>query len=65
MAHVCKTAGLKLTALPEGVRLRRRGDLMFAVNYGETMWTAPFKGKRVLGSQRVGPQQVSCWLEPS
>ena len=38
MALLCRKAGLSTIALPADVRLRRRGDLTFAFNYGETPW---------------------------
>jgi beta-galactosidase len=64
MALVCKAAKLNTTALPEGVRLRRRGSLHFAMNYGQKNWTIPAGAKLLHGKRVVGPQAVSIWVEP-
>jgi beta-galactosidase len=58
-----RVAGLPLTELPDEVRLRRRGDLTFAFNYGDTEWTAPVPdtGRYLLGGPVVAPQGVACW----
>ncbi len=61
LAHVSKTAGLKTTKLPAHIRIRRRGKLTFAFNYGETSWSAPKGVKIVLGSRRIAPQSLSIW----
>jgi beta-galactosidase len=61
MAVMARKAGLKTVSLPEGVRLRRRGDLLFATNYSDVPWDAPCTGKLMLGAQTVMPQSVSCW----
>ena len=34
MRYLATDAGLETLALPESVRLRRRGDFVFAFNYG-------------------------------
>lgn len=56
-------AGLKICDLPEGVRLRRRGDLTFAFNYAATdsAVPAPADAKFALGGRVVGPQEVAAW----
>jgi beta-galactosidase len=63
MADLLRRAGLDVTELPEAVRLRRRGDLTFAFNYGEIDWAAPVKdaGRYLLGGPVVPPQGVACW----
>ena len=61
MVMLAKAAKLDTTPVPEGVRLRRRGDLTFAFNYGNEPWAAPSFGRLVLGEQTVGPQSVSVW----
>jgi beta-galactosidase len=38
MAVLCEKAGLATIELPTEVRLRRRGSLTFAFNYGQTPW---------------------------
>ena len=61
LAWLAKSAGLETISLPESVRLRRRGDLTFAFNYGDATWTAPALGKLVLGTQTVAPRSLSVW----
>ena len=56
-----EAAGLTLTDLPETVRLRRRGDITFAFNYGDEPWAAPSGGKFILGGARLGAQDVAAW----
>ena len=61
--HVLEQGGLEVTALPPGVRLRRRGGLQFAFNYGPEPWTVPERpGRRfVLGGPTLAPQDLACW----
>ena len=55
-------AGVDPIDLPEGVRLRRRGNLSFAFNYGPDPWPLPFADANlVLGTETVAPQDVACW----
>jgi len=56
-------ARLGRTALPEDVRLRRRGDLTFAVNYGATTQSlpAPIDARFVLGARTIAPHDVAIW----
>jgi len=61
MAQMAKAAGLPTLPLPEAIRLRCRGNLTFAFNYGNAPWAAPNLGKLVLGEQTVGPQSVGVW----
>jgi beta-galactosidase len=61
MALLCRKAGLSTIELPAEVRLRRRGDLTFAFNYGETPWPAPFGGEPLIGAPRVVPRGFSVW----
>jgi beta-galactosidase len=54
-------AGLAVERLPEPVRLRRRGELAFAFNYGPDSWACP-AADRVLGSgPALAPRDVACW----
>ena len=53
-------AGLALNPVPDSVRLRRRGDLVFAFNYGDEPWQAPTTAT-VLGDPLVGPQDLAVW----
>jgi beta-galactosidase len=61
MGLVAKAAKLKTTPIPEAIRIRRRGDWLFAFNYGNKPWKAPFKGKLVLGKQTLAPQDLAIW----
>ncbi len=61
MALMCRKAGLPTIDLPEEVRLRRRGDLAFAFNYGDAPWVAPFGGEPIIGAQSVAPRGFSVW----
>jgi beta-galactosidase len=56
-------AGLPLVDLPEAVRLRHRGDLAFAFNYGDAPWAAPVPAGAplLIGTQEVAPQDMACW----
>jgi beta-galactosidase len=63
MAHVVKSAKLATLALPDGVRVRRRGDLVFAVNYSTKSWTIPGRKTFVLGGAKLKPQDVAIWRE--
>jgi beta-galactosidase len=51
-------ASLAVTDLPEHIRTRRRGDLSFVFNYGDTAWSCPDGGGALLGSSPLGPQSV-------
>ena len=61
MALLCRRAGLSTIELPSEVRLRRRGDLIFAFNYGDTPWPAPFSGELLIGAPSVAPRGFSVW----
>ena len=56
-----RQAGLSPTPLPPQVRLRRRGDLTFAFNYGPEDWEGPGAAEFVLGGPRLEAQDVACW----
>ena len=59
---LAKRANLPIAALPDSVRLRRRGDLTFAFNYGERVYKAPASAKDfLLGGYEVGPGEVAIW----
>jgi beta-galactosidase len=59
VGHLATAAGLPNLDLPEGVRLRRRGSLLFAFNYGPTSWTLSAPGEVMLGSREMKPQQLA------
>jgi beta-galactosidase len=50
MDHATRRAGLDTHRLPEPIRIRRRGDLLFVFNYGREAWRAPaFAAEPVIG----------------
>ena len=59
MKLMASRAGLKPTKLPPGIRLRRRGNLLFVMNYGDEPWALPKSGKLLLGSRKLQPQDVA------
>ena len=62
MAAVAAKAGLATQPLPEGVRWRRRGDLVFAFNYGDSVYVAPDGAREfVLGGREIPPSGVAAW----
>jgi len=61
MRYALDAAGLPPTNLPATIRLRRRGDLTFAFNYGTEPWMTPSASQFLLGGQTVQPQGVSAW----
>ena len=54
-------AGLPIVALPAGIRLRRRGGLCFAFNYGDEPWSIPGSPTLLFGSETLGAQDAACW----
>lgn len=64
--HVLQNGGAELIDLPPGVRLRRRGAVRFAFNYGSEPWRLPEQAGRrfLLGGPDVAPQDLACWREP-
>jgi beta-galactosidase len=63
LADLVRQAGLPVADLPEAIRLRRAGELLFAFNYGpETIDVSPFmgKGQFVLGKAELLPSGVAA-----
>jgi beta-galactosidase len=56
---VTAKAKLKTISLPDGIRLRRRGELLFVMNYGNRSWRIPIKGELLLGSRTIAAQDVA------
>lgn len=58
-------AGLKTHELPDGLRLRRRGKVQFAIHYGpgDALVPAPADADAqfLLGGPRLGPAEVAAW----
>ncbi len=61
MKHEMKKSGLNPIALPEGLRIRRRGNLLIFLNYSDSEKNIPkeFKGKFLIGSQKLQAAEVS------
>ncbi len=62
--HVLDESGVATISLPEDVRVRRRGDVTFAFNFGIDSFAAPASSnaKYVLGGQSIGPHNLSAWV---
>jgi beta-galactosidase len=67
MRAAAREQGLACLDLPDDLRLRRRGDTIFAINYGpdpidlaDHVPDLP-KGAFVLGEQRLAPAGVAAW----
>lgn len=54
-------AGLACAVLPEGIRLRRRGPLTLAFNYGDEAWPLPAGAVPRLGRSPLAPGEVAIW----
>lgn len=63
--RIAKEAGLNPSQLPQGVRLRRRGDLNFAFNFSAQDIEIPVSTKVhfLVGSKEVQPGEVAIWRE--
>jgi beta-galactosidase len=64
---LAQAAGLAPLDLPEGLRLRRRGPLRFAVNYGpepvDLREHVPALPQLVVGTPWLAPAEVTVWIE--
>jgi beta-galactosidase len=60
---LCAEAAIAVTPVDGGLRLRRRGKLTFAINYGDTpvLAPAPDGAVYVLGKQMVDARDLSIW----
>ncbi len=70
MRYVLRAGGAETIELPTGVRLRRRGAMRFAFNYGEQPWTLPEQAGSeqagrtfLIGGPTLAPQDIACWRE--
>lgn len=61
--HVLGEARVETLSLPEDVRVRRRGDITFAFNFGNDSYKGPAiaPADYVLGGQVVGAHNLSAW----
>jgi beta-galactosidase len=64
LARMCGEAGVAITPVSGGLRLRRRGALHFAINYGDQPATAPAAAdaKFLLGARDVAPRDLAIWI---
>lgn len=60
---LCTEAGIAITPVSGGLRLRRRGNLTFAINYGDNAVTAPAPDDAdfILGSRSIDPRDLAIW----
>jgi beta-galactosidase len=61
--RVLDESGVASVVLPEGVRMRRRGDVTFAFNFGSDSQSSPAEpsAKYVLGAQTISAHNFSAW----
>ncbi len=65
IADFCDWSGLEMTAPLADLRVRRRGNLSFAFNYGQAEAEAPATAEStfLLGGRMVPPAGVAAWLK--
>ena len=63
LEQAAKDAGLRTRRLPDALRLRSRGNLQFAFNYGSSALALPFslQSACVLGGPELPPAGVAAW----
>jgi beta-galactosidase len=63
LARLAGEAGVAVTPVAGGLRLRRRGDLVFAINYGPdaALAPAPADAEFLLGEAHIGPRDLAIW----
>ncbi|WP_284759666.1 beta-galactosidase [Agrobacterium sp. fls2-241-TYG-188a] len=61
LALAARKAGLETLSLPAHIRIRRRGNLTFAFNYGTEAWPIPQEASVLFGQAVLEPQAVSAW----
>lgn len=61
MQMITKVAKLKTLKLPPHIRLRRRGNLVFAFNYGPKAWALPKGVKPLIGKSQLSAQDFAVW----
>jgi len=61
--HALDEAGVPVTLLHEDVRMRRRGNITFAFNFGPDSQAMPLgvTGDCVLGAHLLAPRNFSAW----
>lgn len=61
LSLLAEKAGLSTLEVPSHIRIRRRGNLTFAFNYGTEDWTIPVSGELLLGTAVLKPQEIAIW----
>jgi beta-galactosidase len=66
MREMAMQAGLKIMDLAEGVRVQRRGDVVFAINFAPERRPAPVPAgvQYLLGGPELAPAEVAAWRAP-
>ncbi|TDN61483.1 beta-galactosidase [Paraburkholderia sp. BL10I2N1] len=61
-----RDAGIEIATLPDGIRLRRRGNVTFAFNFGPDTSSAPApaNARFVLGGRELRTADVCAWENP-
>jgi beta-galactosidase len=65
LEQAAKDAGIETQLLPDGLRVRRRGDLTFAFNFGalQVQAPAPVNVTFVLGQRQLATGDVCAWKD--
>ncbi len=63
IAKLCESAKLQRTKLPPHIRLRKRGDVTFAFNYGPESYELDASKTYLLGSSSLRAYDVAAWRE--
>ena len=63
--YLATRVGLKSVHLPDNLRLRKRGNLTFAINYASYPQEAPAppEARFIIGGQEILPHDVAIWKE--
>lgn len=63
LGEAARHAGLSPTLLPDGLRLQREGELVFALNFSALplRWTPQAPADCLLGSEQIAPMDVAIW----
>ncbi len=64
---LCAEAAVTVTPVDGGLRLRRRGELVFGINYGAEAVAAPapLDAVFVLGGRSIAPRNLAIWKDPA
>ncbi|MGF6775202.1 beta-galactosidase [Paraburkholderia sp. GAS334] len=65
LEDAARDARIEIATLPEGLRLRRRGNVTFAFNFGPDVIAAPapVNARFVLGGRELRTADVCAWLD--